>query len=131
MIMTRISKNIAFTVPPVMADEFERLAREEQSTKSELFRRIFRYYQASQKLPKKQTTDIDINFDAWVEQVIFEAVEEQKTNPMTGGEFGRIMDDAMRYGEERSQALGITSEEQINDIVYEERQKNRTAARRS
>jgi metal-responsive CopG/Arc/MetJ family transcriptional regulator len=44
--MAKTTVNIGFTVPPSMAEEFERLAREEQSTKSELFRRMFRLYQS-------------------------------------------------------------------------------------
>lgn len=40
-----------------MAEEFERLAEEEQSTKSELFRRIFRFYQAARKTPKNQANE--------------------------------------------------------------------------
>ena len=44
--MAKTTVNIGFTVPPGMAEAFERLAREEQSTKSELFRRMFRLYQS-------------------------------------------------------------------------------------
>lgn len=69
--MARTSQNIAFTVPIAMAKEFEQLAQEEQSTKSELFRRMFRFYQASRKMTKKQTSENE--FDAKVEKVIFEA----------------------------------------------------------
>ena len=131
MIMTRISKNIAFTVPPTMAEEFEQLASEEQSTKSELFRRIFRFYLASRKAPKKQLGNSETNFDVWIEQVIFDAIEEKKTNPMSDEALCGLDEKLLNYGAERAQALGITSEEQINDIVYEERQKHRQAARRS
>lgn len=130
MLMTRISKNIAFTVPPTMAEEFERLAREEQSTKSEMFRRIFRFYQASRKSPQKQKPDFETDFDAWVETVIFEAVEEKKNSPMGYKELCELDDKLLDYGAERAKALGITSEEQVNDIIHEERQKRRQAARR-
>ncbi len=47
--MSRTTTNIGFTVPPGMAEEFARLSREEQSTKSELFRRMFRLYQRYQE----------------------------------------------------------------------------------
>ena len=78
MNMARVnSKNIAFTVPPVMAEEFERLAEEEQSTKSELFRRMFRFYQASRKITQKQQTS-ENEFNAKVEKVIFETTEKDK-----------------------------------------------------
>jgi hypothetical protein len=39
--MARASRNLGFTVPPRMTEEFERVAEEEGSTKSELFRRMF------------------------------------------------------------------------------------------
>jgi hypothetical protein len=124
MNMARTSQNIAFTVPPVMAKEFEQLAQEEQSTKSELFRRIFRFYQSSRR-SKKQTSSSETDFDAWVENIIFDAVEEKKSNPMSVEETFETDEKLLRYGAERAQALGITTEEQINDIVYEERQKHR------
>jgi len=47
--MSRTTTNIGFTVPPGMAEEFDRLAREEQSTKSELFRHMFLLYQSYRK----------------------------------------------------------------------------------
>lgn len=44
MYMARMSKMVGFTVPPEMAEELESIAREEQRTKSELFREMFRVY---------------------------------------------------------------------------------------
>ncbi len=133
--MARISKNIAFTAPPAIVDEFEQIAKEEQSTKSELFRRMFRFYASMRKQPKQQTQqtrskpNIDTDFDAWVDFVIFEAMEEEKTNPMSDAEFKSEMVRSVAYGAERATAAGITTEEQINDIIHEERQKRRQAVR--
>ena len=45
MAVPRITKNLGFSVPPRMAQEFERVAAEEGSTKSKLFRRMFRLSQ--------------------------------------------------------------------------------------
>lgn len=116
--MARISKNLGFTVPPRMAEEFEQVAVEEGSTKSELFRRMFRLYQ-SYRTPIKRHFEVT---DAWVERLILEAKEEEQRNPMSAEEFAASTKRAQQYGAERSRALGITSEEQVNDILYEDRQ---------
>jgi hypothetical protein len=42
MAVSRIAKNLGFSVPPRMTAEFELIAAEEGSTKSEVFRRMFR-----------------------------------------------------------------------------------------
>ena len=44
--MARTTKVVGFTVPFSMAEEFDRLAQEEQRTKSELFREMFRVYRS-------------------------------------------------------------------------------------
>jgi metal-responsive CopG/Arc/MetJ family transcriptional regulator len=126
MSMTRLTKIIGFSVPPVLADEVEQIAREERRTKSELFREMLRVYRSYRKKQPEPAID-----DAWVMQVIREAQEEQRRNPMTQEEVRALDERLTSYGEERLKALGITSEEEINDIVYEERQKHRQAARRS
>lgn len=123
--MSRITKIIGFSVPPVLADEVEQIAREEKRTKSELFREMLRVYRSYRKRQPEPAID-----EAWVMQVIREAQEEERRNPMSAEEFAAESERLMRYGAERSKALGITSEEEINDIVYEERQKHRQAARR-
>jgi nucleotide-binding universal stress UspA family protein len=128
MSMSRISKNLGFTVPPALANEFEALAREERSTKSELFRRIFRFYQASRRSRSGPPED----FDAWVERAIFEAVEEKRTNPMTQEQLLEESERLLRYGAERAEAAGIDveDEEEINRLIYAERQKQRAKAPR-
>ena len=125
--MARVSKNLGFTVPPVMAEEFERLASEEGSTKSELFRRMFRLY-ISYRTPMKRR-----GFDtgSWVERLISEAQAEEERAPLRVEEFRAGIEQATRYGAERAESVGISSEEAINELIYEERQKNRNASRRS
>jgi hypothetical protein len=127
--MTRISKNIAFTVPKAMAEEFAQLASEEQSTKSEMFRRIFRFYQASKQPPQQQQPDVASDFDAWVGRVIFDAAEEEQNQPMDDKALCELDEKLLSYGAERAKSLGITSEAQINEIIHKERQKRRQAAR--
>jgi metal-responsive CopG/Arc/MetJ family transcriptional regulator len=42
--MAATMKMVGFTVPSAMAEELEQMAKEEQRTKSELFREMFRVY---------------------------------------------------------------------------------------
>ena len=81
MSMSRISKNLGFTVPPRMAEEFEQAAREEGSTKSELFRRIFRLYQTYRR---PHPSGAEASTDAgWVERLILETREEERRRTST------------------------------------------------
>jgi hypothetical protein len=127
MSMARISKNLGFTVPPAMVEEFEQTAREERSTKSELFRRMFRLYQSYRTPFRERRGDSAM----WAERLIAEAQEEERRSPLSDEAFRTGIEQAVRYGAERAQAVGVTSEEDVNDIVYEERQKHRHASRRS
>ena len=43
--MARTTETIGFSVPPSVARQFERLAKTEQRTKSELFREMVRVYE--------------------------------------------------------------------------------------
>jgi hypothetical protein len=117
MLMTRISKNLGFTVPPSMAEEFERVAVEEGSTKSELFRRMFRLYQ-SYRTPIKKRFEVT---DEWVERLIAEAQEEERLDPISNEEFMGAIKRAQSYGAKRLKALGITTEEQLEEMLYAER----------
>lgn len=117
MLMSRVSKNLGFTVPPAMVDEFERVAREERSTKSELFRRMFRFYQ-SYRTPLKARSDTP---DAWVERLILEAQAEERRTPLSAEAFAAEIEGAQHYGAERVQALGLATEEQLNERLYEDR----------
>jgi metal-responsive CopG/Arc/MetJ family transcriptional regulator len=119
MPMGRTSKNLGFTVPPRMAEEFERVAEEEGSTKSELFRRMFRLYQ-SYRTPIRNRTQAP---DAWVERLILEAQEAERQNPMSRKEYRAEIERAVRYGATRATARGVSSEEELNDMLYAERTK--------
>jgi metal-responsive CopG/Arc/MetJ family transcriptional regulator len=114
--MARISKNLGFTVPPRMAEEFEQVATEEGSTKSELFRRMFRLYQ-SYRTPLKNRAKAP---DVWVERLILEAQAEERRKPLTTREFEVEMERAKRYGAKRAKTLGMTSEKELNDVLYAE-----------
>lgn len=109
MTVGRMSKNIGFTVPPRMADDFDRVAKEEGSTKSELFRRMFRLYQTYRTQFEQAE---GIRLDRLVEQ----AIEEAK-QPFTAEDMEREEADLLRYGAERAKEAGIR-EEDVDDIVY-------------
>jgi metal-responsive CopG/Arc/MetJ family transcriptional regulator len=49
LMSSRTTKVLTFSVPPAMADEFEQLALEKQSTKSEMFREMLRVYRSYRK----------------------------------------------------------------------------------
>jgi metal-responsive CopG/Arc/MetJ family transcriptional regulator len=71
-------KHVGFTLPSPMEKEFDRIATEEHRTKSELFREMFRVYRSYRK--RRPEPEVD---DEWVMQVIQEAQEEQRQNPMS------------------------------------------------
>jgi hypothetical protein len=111
-------KHVGFTLPSPMEREFHQIAREEHRTKSELFREMFRVYRSYRKRhPEPEITD------EWVMQVIQEAQEEQRQNPMTPEELIAEFRELARYGAKQAKKVGIDveDEEVINRLVHEER----------
>ena len=47
---TRHSRVVTVSLPPELADDFERIAAEEQRTRSELFREMLRAYRAQREV---------------------------------------------------------------------------------
>lgn len=111
-------KHVGFTLPSPMEREFHQIATEEHRTKSELFREMFRVYRSYRK--KHPEPEVD---DEWVMQVIQEANEEQKRNPMSPEELMAEFEELARYGSQQAKKVGIDveDEEVINRIVHEER----------
>jgi hypothetical protein len=118
-----IIQHSRLTIPPPIAEEIEQMAKEEHRTKSELFREMVRVYRRHRR--KHREPEID---DEWVMQVIREAEEEQKRDPMTPEELVAEFDDLAREGGERAKKLGIKLED-VDKIVREERNKRKTANR--
>jgi hypothetical protein len=122
-------KHVGFTVPPPMEEELEQMAKEEHRTKSELFREMVRVYRSYRKRHPEPEIDQE-----WVMQVLREAEEEEKRNPMTDEEFLREFRELAQYGAGQAKKMGIDVEddEVVNRIVHEERarwreiQKNRS-----
>jgi len=111
-------KHVGFTLPSPMEREFHQIATEEHRTKSELFREMFRVYRSYRKRhPEPEITD------EWVMQVIQEAQEEERRNPMTTEELLRESRALSEYGASQAKKVGIDVKdvEVINRIVHEER----------
>lgn len=105
-----------------MVEEVEHLAKERRSTKSELFREMLRVFRSYHK--KYPEPEID---DEWVMQVIREAQEEQKQNPMTPAELVAEFKELARYGSQQAKKVGINVEDDavVNRITHEERARRR------
>lgn len=59
MSVTRMTRMVGFSILPTMAEEFERMAEEEQRTKSELFREMFRVYRNYRLQQRQEGTGLD------------------------------------------------------------------------
>jgi metal-responsive CopG/Arc/MetJ family transcriptional regulator len=118
-------KHVGFTVPPPMEEELEQMAKEEHRTKSELFREMVRVYRSYRK--RHPEPEID---DEWVMQVLREAEEEEKRNPMTDEEEEKLEQELLHYGAEQAKKRGINvkDEEEIDYIIYEARARWRSKA---
>jgi Ribbon-helix-helix protein, copG family len=113
-------KHVGFTLPSPMEKEFDQIATEEHRTKSELFREMFRMYRSYRK--RRPEPEID---DEWVMQVIAEAQEEQRQNPMTPEELVAEFRELSREGGERARQLGI-KEEDIDRLIHEHRHQTKS-----
>ncbi len=60
MSVTRMTRMVGFSIPPTMAEEFERMAEEEQRTKSELFREMFRVYRNYRHQQQQEMVHTDL-----------------------------------------------------------------------
>ncbi len=117
--MTRTVKNIGFTIPPAMAEEFERLAKEERRTKSEMFREMFRLYRTYRK---QRTEEEAKRFQQLIDQAIGEAETEKKTKPKAPEDLAKETTRLQVSLEARAKRLGITKED-MDTMVYEGRGK--------
>ena len=123
MSTTPTMKHVGFTVPPPMEEELEQMAKEEHRTKSELFREMVRVYRSYRKRHPEPEIDQE-----WVMQVLREAQEEEKRNPMTDEEAMAISEELMRYGAQQAKKMGVTLED-VDRIIHEERARRKTTYR--
>ena len=97
MSMARTYKTVAFSIPPEMADRVARTARERQLTKSEFFREMFRTWEQQER----------------------SLLEDQVRR------FRLLSEDG--YRRVKSRGINVEDEEEINKIVYGERQARKHA----
>lgn len=95
--MARTYKTVAFSLPPEMADRVARTARERQLTKSEFFREMFRTWEQQER----------------------SLLEDQVRR------FRLLSEDG--YRRVKSRGINVEDEEEINKIVYGERQARKRA----
>src|SRR5216684_3984126 len=98
--MSRTTKIVGFSVPPLLVREVEQVAKEERRTKSELFREMFRVYKRYRKQREQEE-------DRWVLTLIREAQDEERQHPLTPEEIRTEDEELNRYGEAQSKKLGI------------------------
>lgn len=129
MLVGRTTKTVGFTVPPAMAEDFERLAEKKQRTKSELFREMFRFYRTYHKALERAEEE---RFERLIDEAIAEGLQK-KENPTTTIEEDLAESKRLaRYGARQAKKLGIdTSEEGINRIIREERDKRQREYKKS
>ena len=115
MEMGRTTKIVGFSVSPAIVEEFERVARAERRTKSELCREMFRVYQQYRKQREQEE-------ERWVMDLIREAQEEQATNPMTPEEIMKALEEFAREVSQQAKKLGIKPRD-VNRIIAESRKR--------
>ena len=98
--MGRTAKVIGFSVPPVLVQEVEQIAKEEQRSKSELFREMVRIY-------KRYRQQKALDEDRWIMNLIREAQEEQIKNPMTQDDLIKEDQRLTHYGEKQEKKTGL------------------------
>lgn len=109
-------KIIGFSVPIKYADRIAAIARQERRTKRSVFEAMVDLYEETRQKEKA--------FNDMVIRTIAEAEQEKKTNPKTTEELLREFRGITQMNRERLKAQGINfSDEDINKMVYEDRQK--------
>ncbi len=119
--MSRTTKILGFSVPPLVVKEVETLAKEERRTKSELFREMVRVY-------RRYRQHRDRDEERWINQIIEEAKAEQTKTPKSTKELIEEDERLLRYGERQAKKLGIRARD-VNRIVHEHRKSKTTSTK--
>ncbi len=108
---SRTTKILGFSVPPAVLKEVEGMAKEEQRTKSELFREMVRVY-------KRYRDQQERDEERWITNIIAEAKIEQQKNPLSAAEMIREGDRFAQYGKKQAKKLGVKTKN-VNNIIHE------------
>ena len=111
--MNRTTKIVGFSVPPAVAREVERLARQERRTKSELFREMVRVY-------RRYRNHRDRDEDRWIMGIIEEVKAEQERNPLSTEDMLKESDRLSHHGAQQAKRLGIKPKD-IHRVVHDYR----------
>ena len=119
--MSRTTKIMGFSVPPMVVREVENLAKEERRTKSELFREMVRVY-------RRYRQQRDRDEERWIHQIIEEARSEQMKSPASAKELIEEDERLLRYGARQAKKLGIKARD-VNRIVHDYRKSKKSSAK--
>jgi metal-responsive CopG/Arc/MetJ family transcriptional regulator len=111
--MSRTTKIMGFSVPPMIVKEVETLAKQERRTKSELFREMVRVY-------RRFRAQRDRDEDRWILGIIEEAKAEQENNPVSAEEKLDESERLSRDGARQAKKLGIKPKD-IDRVVHDYR----------
>jgi metal-responsive CopG/Arc/MetJ family transcriptional regulator len=113
MKMSRTTKILGFSVPPILVREVETLAKVERRTKSELFREMVRVY-------RRYRDQRERDEERWVRNVIEEAKAEEAKNPTSAKAMVAEDERLARYGEKQAKKRGIKPKD-IDRIIHDYR----------
>ncbi len=116
--MSRTTKIVGFSVPAIVVEEIETLAKEERRTKSELFREMVRVY-------RRYRQQRDRDEERWIMNVIEEAKAEQAQKPMRVEALLKESKQLSQYGAQQADKLGIKHRD-TNRIIHERRKARRS-----
>jgi hypothetical protein len=118
--MARTTEILGFSVPATVVREVETMAREEQRTKSELFREMVRVY-------RRYRVQRERDEDRWVANLIAEAKAEEERNPMSVEDALKESRRLTRYGERQAKKLGVkTDMRSIVNLIHARRKARRS-----
>ena len=111
--MSRTTKIVGFSVPPIIVKEVETLAKQERRTKSELFREMVRVY-------RRYRDQRDRDESRWITGLIEEAKAEQEKSPTSAEDMLKESDRLSRYGARQAQKFRIKQQD-IDRIIHDYR----------
>jgi metal-responsive CopG/Arc/MetJ family transcriptional regulator len=111
--MSRTTKIVGFSVPPIIVKEVETLAKQERRTKSELFREMVRVY-------RRYRDQRDRDENRWIMGIIEEAKAERERNLMSTEDMLKESDRLSRYGARQAQKFRIKQQD-IDRIIHDYR----------
>jgi hypothetical protein len=121
--MPKTTESSEFVIPPALARQAAKIAREEGRTAGALFGDMLRAYKDRRKQRKP-------NDEAWASRLWRQAQREERLHPMTADEAEREDQELLRYGEAQAKKRGI-KEKDIPELTQKRRLARRKHARRA